>query len=77
VKGLVERIQPALVRASRGSVGGGAYLNHLLPLPYDTVRLEATEPARRADPGDASAADSRRETRHAICRFLFFFFFFF
>jgi uncharacterized protein (UPF0276 family) len=43
VKGLVERIQPALVSEHLAwSVGGGAYLNHLLPLPYDTVRLEAT-----------------------------------
>ncbi len=43
VKGLVERIQPALVSEHLAwSGGGGAYLNHLLPLPYDTVRLEAT-----------------------------------
>jgi uncharacterized protein (UPF0276 family) len=43
VKGLVERIQPALVSEHLAwSVGGGAYLNHLLPLPYDAVRLEAT-----------------------------------
>jgi uncharacterized protein (UPF0276 family) len=43
VKGLVERIQPALVSEHLAwSVVGGAYLNHLLPLPYDTVRLEAT-----------------------------------
>jgi uncharacterized protein (UPF0276 family) len=43
VKGLVDRIQPALVSEHLAwSVGGGAYLNHLLPLPYDAVRLEAT-----------------------------------
>ncbi len=43
VKGLVERIQPALVSEHLAwSVGGGAYLNHLLPLPYDEARLEAT-----------------------------------
>ena len=43
VKGLVERIQPALVSEHLAwSVGGGVYLNHLLPLPYDAVRLEAT-----------------------------------
>jgi len=43
VKGLVERIQPALVSEHLAwSVGGGAYLNHLLPLPYDESRLEAT-----------------------------------
>ena len=43
VKGLVERIQPALVSEHLAwSVVGGAYLNHLLPLPYDAVRLEAT-----------------------------------
>jgi uncharacterized protein len=43
VKGLVERIQPALVSEHLAwSVGGGAYLNHLLPLPYDAVRLEGT-----------------------------------
>jgi uncharacterized protein len=43
VKGLVERIQPALVSEHLAwSVGGGAYLNHLLPLRYDAVRLEAT-----------------------------------
>jgi uncharacterized protein len=43
VKGLVERIQPALVSEHLAwSGGGGAYLNHLLPLPYDESRLEAT-----------------------------------
>ena len=43
VKGLVERIQPALVSEHLAwSVVDGAYLNHLLPLPYDAVRLEAT-----------------------------------
>jgi len=43
VKGLVERIQPALVSEHLAwSVGGGAYLNHLLPLPYDRERLAAT-----------------------------------
>lgn len=43
VKRLVERIQPALVSEHLAwSVGGGAYLNHLLPLPYDAARLEAT-----------------------------------
>ena len=43
VKRLVERIQPALVSEHLAwSVGGGAYLNHLLPLPYDEARLEAT-----------------------------------
>ena len=43
VKGLVDRIQPALVSEHLAwSVGGGAYLNHLLPLPYDAARLEAT-----------------------------------
>jgi uncharacterized protein len=43
VKGLVERIQPALVSEHLAwSVGGGAYLNHLLPLPYDDARLDAT-----------------------------------
>ena len=48
VKGLVERIQPALVSEHLAwSVGGGAYLNHLLPLPYDAARLDAT--SRRID----------------------------
>jgi uncharacterized protein len=43
VKSLVERIQPVLVSEHLAwSVGGGAYLNHLLPLPYDDSRLEAT-----------------------------------
>jgi uncharacterized protein len=43
VKGLVERIQPALVSEHLAwSVGGGAYLNHLLPMPYDDARLDAT-----------------------------------
>jgi uncharacterized protein (UPF0276 family) len=43
VKGLVDRIQPALVSEHLAwSVGGGAYFNHLLPLPYDAVRLEST-----------------------------------
>jgi uncharacterized protein len=43
VKGLVERIQPVLVSEHLAwSVGGGAYLNHLLPLPYDDARLDAT-----------------------------------
>jgi uncharacterized protein (UPF0276 family) len=43
VKSLVDRIQPALVSEHLAwSVGGGAYLNHLLPLPYDESRLEAT-----------------------------------
>ena len=43
VKGLVDRIQPVLVSEHLAwSVGGGAYLNHLLPLPYDAARLEAT-----------------------------------
>lgn len=43
VKSLVERIQPALVSEHLAwSIGGGAYLNHLLPLPYDETRLEAT-----------------------------------
>ncbi len=48
VKSLIERIQPALVSEHLAwSVGGGAYLNHLLPLPYDDSRLEAT--SRRID----------------------------
>ena len=43
VKSLVERTQPALVSEHLAwSVGGGAYLNHLLPLPYDRERLAAT-----------------------------------
>ncbi len=43
VKRLVERIQPALVSEHLAwSVDGGAYLNHLLPLPYDAMRLHAT-----------------------------------
>jgi uncharacterized protein len=43
VKGLVERIQPVLVSEHLAwSVGGGAYLNHLLPMPYDDARLDAT-----------------------------------
>jgi uncharacterized protein (UPF0276 family) len=43
VKKLVERIQPSLVSEHLAwSVGGGAYLNHLLPLPYDRTRLDAT-----------------------------------
>jgi uncharacterized protein (UPF0276 family) len=43
VKGLVDRIHPALVSEHLAwSVGGGAYFNHLLPLPYDAVRLEST-----------------------------------
>jgi uncharacterized protein (UPF0276 family) len=48
VNRLVDRIQPALVSEHLAwSVGGGAYLNHLLPLPYDAARLEAT--SRRID----------------------------
>jgi len=48
VKGLVDRIQPALVSEHLAwSIGGGAYLNHLLPLPYDPVRLDRTR--RRID----------------------------
>jgi hypothetical protein len=43
VKSLVERLQPALVSEHLAwSIGGGAYLNHLLPVPYDLVRLAAT-----------------------------------
>ena len=43
LKALVERLQPVLVSEHLAwSVGGGAYLNHLLPLPYDDARLDAT-----------------------------------
>jgi uncharacterized protein len=43
IKSLVDRIQPALCSEHLAwSVGGGAYLNHLLPLPYDRPRLEET-----------------------------------
>lgn len=42
VRSLVERIQPAMVSEHLAwSLGGGVYLNHLLPLPYDETRLEA------------------------------------
>jgi hypothetical protein len=43
IKGLVDRIQPALVSEHLAwSVVGGAYFNHLLPLPYDRTRLVET-----------------------------------
>ena len=48
IKGLVDRIEPALVSEHLAwSVVGGAYLNHLLPLPYDRTRLDET--SRRID----------------------------
>jgi uncharacterized protein (UPF0276 family) len=43
IKGVVDRIQPALVSEHLAwSLIGGAYLNHLLPLPYDHTRLDET-----------------------------------
>ena len=43
LKALVERLQPVLVSEHLAwSAVGGAYLNHLLPLPYDDARLDAT-----------------------------------
>lgn len=43
LKALVVQLQPAVVSEHLAwSVGGGAYLNHLLPLPYDEERLAAT-----------------------------------
>jgi len=43
IKGLVDRIQPVLVSEHLAwSAVGGAYLNHLLPLPYDRTRLDET-----------------------------------
>jgi len=43
LKALVERLRPALVSEHLAwSVGGGAYLNHLLPLQYDDERLHET-----------------------------------
>src|SRR6516164_5567468 len=43
IKGLVDRIQPMLVSEHLAwSAVGGAYLNHLLPLPYDHTRLDET-----------------------------------
>ena len=43
LKALVERLQPTLVSEHLAwSIAGGAYLNHLLPLPYDPERLDAT-----------------------------------
>ena len=43
IKDLVDRIQPVLVSEHLAwSVVGGAYLNHLLPLPYDDTRLDET-----------------------------------
>jgi len=43
LKALVGRLQPGLVSEHLAwSVSGGAYLNHLLPLPYDEERLDAT-----------------------------------
>ena len=40
LRALAERIQPALVSEHLAwSVSGGAYLNHLLPLPYDDETL--------------------------------------
>src|SRR5205814_6517774 len=39
--GLVERLQPALVSEHLSwSIAGGAYLNHLLPLPYTEEALD-------------------------------------
>jgi uncharacterized protein (UPF0276 family) len=43
IKGLVDRIQPALVSEHLAwTVVDGAYFNHLLPLPYDGTRLDET-----------------------------------
>ena len=43
IKDLVDRIQPVLVSEHLAwSAVGGAYLNHLLPLPYDDTRLDET-----------------------------------
>ena len=40
LRGLVERLAPALVSEHLSwSIAGGAYLNHLLPLPYDDETL--------------------------------------
>jgi uncharacterized protein (UPF0276 family) len=42
IKGLVDRIEPALVSEHLAwSQAGGAYLNHLLPLPYTEESLAA------------------------------------
>ena len=42
LKGLVDRLEPAHVSEHLAwSVAGGAYLNHLLPLPYDEESLDA------------------------------------
>lgn len=41
LRGLVERLAPALVSEHLSwSIAGGAYLNHLLPLPYDGETLD-------------------------------------
>jgi uncharacterized protein (UPF0276 family) len=42
-RALVERIQPRMISEHLAwSIGAGAYLNHLLPLPYDDERLAET-----------------------------------
>ena len=44
---LVERLQPALISEHLSwSVTGGAYLNHLLPLPYTEEALEDRKSTR-------------------------------
>jgi hypothetical protein len=52
VRALVERLQPTLVSEHLSwSIAGGAYLNHLLPLPYteDALALVAGHVARVQD----------------------------
>jgi len=52
LRGLVERVEPALVSEHLSwSVAGGAYLNHLLPLPYteETLAVVAERVARVQD----------------------------
>jgi len=52
LRALAERIQPALVSEHLAwSVSGGAYLNHLLPLPYDDETLGVV--ARHVDQAQA------------------------
>jgi uncharacterized protein (UPF0276 family) len=52
LRALVERIEPCLVSEHLSwSIGGGAYLNHLLPLPYtaETLGIVAEHVSRAQD----------------------------
>ena len=70
VRALVDRFEPALVSEHLSwSIAGGAYLNHLLPLPYTEEALDAGVPATSTRSRTRSAGAILVENPSSYLRF--------